>query len=95
MDALVVDNRALLRVSASSSAASVAAAVSHAVYDGKSVTLRAIGAAAVNQAIKAIAIAQSFVGARGLVLATRPGFVTVTMPDAKEVSAIELKVFTV
>ena len=94
MDAQI-DNDMLLRVSASSSSASVAAAISHAVYDSKNVMLRAIGAAAVNQAVKAIAIAQSFVGARGLVLACRPGFVTVTMPDAKEVSAITLKVFLV
>jgi stage V sporulation protein S len=82
----------ILRVSASSSATSLAAAVSHAVYDGKKVVLRAIGAGAVNQAVKAVAIAQSFVGQRGISLLVRPGFTTVKMDDA-DVSAIILKVF--
>lgn len=82
----------ILRVSASSSATSLAAAISHGVYDGRRVVLRAIGAGAVNQAVKAVAIAQSFVGQRGVSLLVRPGFVTVKMEDA-EVSAIILKVF--
>lgn len=84
-------DEALLRVSSSSSANSLASAISHAVYDGKRVTLRAIGAGAVNQAVKAVAIAQSFVGVRGLVLYSRAGFVTVAMPD-REVSAVVLRV---
>jgi stage V sporulation protein S len=82
----------ILRVSASSSATSLASAISHAVYDGKKVTLRAIGAGAVNQAVKAVAIAQGFVGLRGISLLVRPGFTTVKMQDA-DVSAIILKVF--
>lgn len=81
----------LLRVSASSNASSTASAISHAVYDNQRVVLRAIGAGAVNQAIKAVAIAQSFVGVRGLVLYCRPGFVTIKLADA-EVSAIVLRV---
>lgn len=82
----------ILRVSSSSSAAKLASAISHAVYDGQRVTLRAIGAGAVNQSVKAIAIAQSFVGMRGLVLSTRHGFDTVTMPDKANVSAIVMRV---
>lgn len=82
----------ILRVSASSSATSLASAISHAVYDSKKVTLRAIGAGAVNQAVKAVAIAQSFVGQRGISLLIRPGFTTVQMKDA-EVSAIIMKIF--
>lgn len=53
------DTESLLRVKSSSSPASVASALSHAVYDNKTVVLRAIGAGAVNQAVKAIAIARS------------------------------------
>jgi stage V sporulation protein S len=83
----------ILRVKNTSSASSLASAISHAVYDGKKVVLRAIGAAAVNQAVKAAAIAQSFVGTRGLVLYFRPGFDTVTMPDGQEISAVVLRVF--
>jgi stage V sporulation protein S len=86
-------NEVLLRVKNSSPPAQLAAAISHAVYDGKSVTLRAIGAGAVNQGVKAIAIAQGYVGQRGLTLLVRPGFQTVQMPD-RDVSAIVLKVFS-
>jgi stage V sporulation protein S len=85
-------SEAILRVKSSSSAASLASAISHAVYDGKRVTLRAIGAGAVNQAMKAIAIANSFVAPRGIVLDCRPGFTTVNTPDAGEISALLLRI---
>jgi stage V sporulation protein S len=85
-------SEAILRVKSSSSAASLASAISHAVYDGKRVTLRAIGAGAVNQAVKAIAIANSFVAPRGIVLDCRPGFTSVVMPDGLEISAILLRI---
>lgn len=84
----------LLRVSGGTSAHDLAAAISHGVYDSKRVVLRAIGAGAVNQAVKAVAIAQSYVGSRGLVLSVRPGFTAVQMPDGTETTAIILRVFT-
>jgi stage V sporulation protein S len=74
-------NEVLLKVKSSSSAANLAAAIANNVYDANTITLRAIGAAAVNQSMKAIAIAQSYVGPRGKVLSCRPGFTTVEMPD--------------
>jgi len=46
----------------------------------------------VNQAVKAIAIANSYVGAKGLILSVRPGFTDVMMPDGK-VTAILLRIF--
>lgn len=82
---------ALLKVSSSSSAANLAAAIANNVYEGTEVTLRAIGAAAVNQSMKAIAIAQSYVGPRGMILSCRPGFTTVTMTDG-DISAMTLKI---
>jgi stage V sporulation protein S len=85
------DGETILRVKSSSNASALAAAVSHGVYEGKQISLRAIGAGAVNQAIKALAIAQSFVGSRGYSLSFRPGFTTVTMPEG-DVTAILLKV---
>lgn len=66
-----------LRVSAGSNPQSVAAAIAHAIYDTRHVKLRAIGAGAVNQAVKAIAIARGFVAPRGLDLVCKPGFATV------------------
>ena len=84
---------AVLRVASNSPAKALAAAISNAVYDGKQVTLRCIGASSVNQAVKAIAIGQTYVGGRGLVLACRPGFITVTTKTG-DTSVILLRVFT-
>lgn len=76
-----------LRVSASSNAQSVASALAHAVYDNKAVKLRAVGAGAVNQAVKAIAIARGYVAPRGIDLTCKPGFTTIESRDG-EISAI-------
>lgn len=83
-------NEVLLKVKSASSAASLAAAIANNVYANKDITLRAIGAAAVNQSMKAVAIAQSYVGPRGYVLSCRPGFATVVMDDG-EISALIFK----
>lgn len=84
-------NEVLLKVKSASSAAALAAAIANNVYAGKDITLRAIGAAAVNQSMKAVAIAQSYVGPRGYVLSCRPGFTTVVMDDG-EISALIIKI---
>lgn len=81
----------LLKVKSSSSAPNLASAIANNVYDGKNVVLRAIGAGAVNQAMKAIAIAQSYVGPRGKILSCRPGFTTVKMEDG-DISAMTLRI---
>jgi stage V sporulation protein S len=80
-----------LRVSASSNPQSVASAIAHAVYDTRSVKLRAVGAGAVNQSVKAIAIARGYVAPRGFDLSCVPGFTTIDSREG-EISAI---VFTV
>lgn len=82
-----------LRVAARTPTAELASAISHAVYDGKKVVLRAIGAGAVNQAVKALVVAQGYVAQRGLTLVNRPGFVTVPM-DGEDRTAIVFHVFT-
>lgn len=84
-------NDEILRVSNTSSPVALASAISHALYDGKKVTLRAIGAGAVNQAVKGIAIASGYVAQRGLSLSCRPGFQTLNVAD-QTVSAIVLRV---
>lgn len=76
-----------LRVSAGSNPQSVASAIAHAVYEHKTVRLRAIGAGAVNQAAKGIAIARGYVAPRGYDLVCKPGFTTVQSRDG-EVSAL-------
>lgn len=87
-------NEQELRVANKTPTAELASAISHAIYDGKRVVLRAVGAGAVNQAVKGLVVAQQYVAARGLSLATRPGFVNVTM-DGEERTAIVFYVFTV
>lgn len=83
----------VLRVKSTSSVTPLASAISHAVYSKKPLVIRAIGAGAVNQAIKAVAVARGFVAPRGLDLSIRPGFDFVEMADSKEpVTAIVLKV---
>lgn len=81
----------LLRVKSASSVANLAAAIANNVYSGNDITLRAIGAAAVNQAMKAVAVAQAYVGPRGFTLLCRPGFTTVTMADG-DISALIFKI---
>lgn len=86
----MVDDTEILRVKGSTSATSLAATIAHGVYAGKKMSLRAIGAAAVNQAIKAVAIAQGYVAARGHNLSMKAGFDDVEMPDGV-VTAVILK----
>jgi stage V sporulation protein S len=76
-----------LRVSAGSNPQSVASAIAHALYADHQVKLRAVGAGAVNQAVKALAIARGYVAPRGLDLTCRPGFTTIESRDG-EISAI-------
>ena len=76
-----------LRVSASSNPQSVASAIAHFIYEKHEVNLRAVGAGAVNQAVKAIAISRGYVAPRGLDLTCKPGFTTIESRDG-EISAI-------
>lgn len=76
-----------LRVSAGSNPQSVASAIAHAIYDKREVKVRAVGAGAVNQAVKAIAIARGYVAPRGMDLTCKPGFTTIESRDG-EISAL-------
>ena len=84
---VVSSEEPFLRVSAGSNPQSVASAIAHAIYDNKHVKLRAVGAGAVNQAVKAIAISRGYVAPRGLDLVCVPGFTTIESRDG-EISAI-------
>lgn len=78
-------------VSSSTPVSKLGSAIAHAVYAEKTVTLRAIGAGAVSQAQKAVAVAIGYAAPRGFDLATRPSFASVQMPD-REVTAMIFKV---
>jgi len=79
----------LIRVGGGSDPQAVASAISNAFYEDQDVTMRAVGAAAVNQAVKAIAISRGYIATRGMDLVVRPGFTNVASADgSKKISAI-------
>ena len=63
-----------LKVSSKSSPASVAGAIAGLVKDGQPVEIQSVGAGAVNQAIKAIAIARGFLVPTGVDVVCAPVF---------------------
>lgn len=82
---------AILKVSSTSKPSSVAGALANNLKQGESVELQAIGAGAINQAIKAVAIARGFVAPSGKDLSVVPGFVDVKIGE-EEKTAIKLYV---
>lgn len=89
MSELQDDN--VLKVSAGSNPQTVASAIAHSVYENKACKLRAVGAGAVNQTVKAIAIARGYAAPRGYNLKCIPGFANIESHDGT-ISAI---VFTI
>jgi stage V sporulation protein S len=81
-----------LRVSATSVPKDLGAAIAHAIYDTRQVHVQAVGAGAVNQAVKGIAIARGHTAPRGLDLYCIPAFVTVPSKDG-DISVIRFTVF--
>lgn len=78
-----------LKVGAKSSANSVAGALANLLREKNTVEIQAIGAGALNQAIKAIAIARGFVAPSGKNLICIPAFTDI-MIDGEERTAIKL-----
>jgi stage V sporulation protein S len=86
----------VFRVKGASSATSLGSVIAHSTYEGKKIVLRAIGAAAVNQANKAVAIARGLVAPRGYSLAMIPGFTDVSMPEEDAtVTAMVLRIINI
>ena len=81
----------VLKVSSKSKPSSVAGALAGVIREQGYVEVQAIGAAAVNQAVKAIAIARGYVAPSGLDLVFIPSFVDVII-DGEERTAIKLLV---
>jgi stage V sporulation protein S len=63
-----------LKISSKSSPASVAGAIAGMVKDGVPCQMQAVGAGAVNQAIKAVAIARGFLIPTGIDISCAPTF---------------------
>lgn len=68
-----------LKVSSKSSPASVAGAIAGMVKDGVKVELQSVGAGAVNQAVKAIAISRGFLSPVGIEIACIPSFADIVI----------------
>ena len=79
-----MENKIVLKVSSKSNPNSVAGAIAGGLQENKKVELQAIGAGAVNQSIKAIAIARSFVAAIGVDLSCISAFCTVMVENEEK-----------
>ena len=81
----------VLRVSATSPVRALAGCIAGVVREQGHAELQAIGAAAVNQAIKAVAIAREFLVHDGLDIVLIPAFTQVVI-EGQEKSAVRLLV---
>ena len=81
----------VLRVSATSPARALAGCIAGVIREQSRAELQAIGAAAVNQAIKAVAIARAFLELDGIDIVLTPSF-TQVMIEGAEKSAIRFVV---
>lgn len=81
----------LLKVSSKSSPNSVAGALASVLRSKGSAELQTVGAGALNQAIKAVAIARGFVAPGGMELICIPTFAQIDI-DGEERTAIRLTV---
>ena len=82
---------ASLKVSASSRPSAVAGAIAGIVRERGQAEVQAIGAGAINQAVKAVAIARGYLAPQGIDLICIPAFIDVVVDDAER-TAIRLLV---
>lgn len=68
-----------LKVSSKSAPASVAGAIAGMIKDGVTVDIQAVGAGAVNQAVKAIAISRGFLSPVGIEIVCVPSFADIVI----------------
>jgi len=82
---------AVLKVSSHSSPSAAAGALANTIRDQGWAEIQVIGPKAVNQAVKAIAIARSYIASSGIDLVAVPSFVEVEI-EGQEKTAIKLEV---
>lgn len=81
----------MIKVAADSRSTAVAGAIAGVIRERGQVDLQAIGAGAVNQGIKAIAIARSYLELDGIDIVCIPHFAEVTI-DGQERTAIRMTI---
>jgi stage V sporulation protein S len=79
----------IIKVAAKSRSTAVAGAIAGVIREGKRAEAQAIGAGAVNQAVKAVAIARSYLALDGIDVICIPAFTEVDI-DGQERTAIKL-----
>jgi stage V sporulation protein S len=84
-------NMVILKVSAKSRSTAVAGAIAGVVRESGHAEVQAIGAGAVNQAVKAVAIARGYLAEDGIEIVCIPSFTEVMIGD-QERTAIKLTV---
>lgn len=82
-------SKIVLKVASSSNPSSVAGALVKNMQEGKDVELLSVGAGAVNQAVKAVAIARGYVSPQGVDITIKPGFEDVEI-EGKKKTAVKL-----
>lgn len=85
-------NREVLKVSAKTMPNAVAGAIAGIVRGGKTVEIQAIGAGAVNQAVKAVAIARGFLAPSGIDLIAIPAFHDIEMETGETRTSMKITV---
>lgn len=81
----------VIKVSGSSNPQSVGSIIARAINAGQEPKMRAIGASAVNQAVKACAIARGFVAPRGVDLTFIISFDDVQGDNGQTISAMSFR----
>ena len=87
-----------LKVSSQSKPKLVAGAIAAVIREGKIVEMQAIGAAAVNQAVKSIAVARGYVAPNGIDLVCYPVFSQLDVEGQEKTSicfVIEKRVYVI
>ena len=82
----------LLKVSSKSNPGMVAGAVAGIIRSSGSAEIQAIGAGAVNQAVKAIAIAVSYLEGDGIAISFVPSFADIDSGDEQKLTALSFKI---
>ena len=81
----------VLKVGTNSKPNSVAGAIAGFIREQGEVELQAVGAGAVNQAVKAVAIASGFLSPQGYDIVCKPAFSTIKV-EGEDRTAIKMKV---
>ncbi len=81
----------ILKVAANTEPNKLAGAIAGVIRKHESAEIHGVGASAINQAVKAVAIARGFMAPRGIELAAFPSFMDIGI-DGEERTAIRLLV---